>query len=133
MKCWFNQRFGGPLSPDRGKSPKFIQVLLVLLISLSAFAKSGLDKDTTTWKGIKRYYAVYTPKKVAPNPAMVLFLHSTSENSAINPPYYGMQPWEALADQYGFLMVWPVSSYNPVDKLWYWECYENGTSPKDPA
>ena len=113
-----------------GKSLKFVQVLLLLLISMAAAAKSGLDKDTTTWKGIKRYYAVYTPKKLVPNPAMVLFLHSTSANSATNPPYYGMQPWEALADQYGFLMVWPVSSYNPVDKLWYWECYETTTTFK---
>jgi len=106
---------------------------LLLPFCLPAFATSGLVKLTTSWKGIRRYYAIYTPKTLAPNTALVLYLNSTSANPATQPPYFGLQPWEALADQYGFVMVWPVSSYNPLDKLWYWDIYEtDSTFPVDP-
>jgi len=100
----------------------------MLSFSLPATATSGLVKRTASWRGIKRYYAVYTPKKMAPTPAMVLFLHSTSQNSATNPPYYEMVPWEQLSEKYGFVMVWPISSYNPTFKQWYWDVYETDTT-----
>jgi polyhydroxybutyrate depolymerase len=117
------------LSPDFLKTKLAVGLLLVCGISSSSRAQT-LAKYTTTWHGIKRYYAVYTPKAFDSNPAMVLFLHSTSQNLPNNPPYYAMQPWKALANQQGFLMVWPISSYNPATKQWYWECYETDTTFK---
>lgn len=111
----------------------FIQKLacvgsLLVGLAVCASAQTGLHKYTTTWNGIRRYYAVYTPKKLAVTPALVLFLNSTSQNGPTDPPYYNMAPWESLSTQYGFVMVWPISSYNPADKQWYWDCYETDTT-----
>jgi polyhydroxybutyrate depolymerase len=102
---------------------KNLEVVLILLASISAHAKGTVSKHTTTWKGLTRYYAVYRPQSLAPNPSMVFFLNATSQNAATNPPYPRMQAWETLADQYGFVMVWAMSSYNPLDQSWYWDCY----------
>jgi polyhydroxybutyrate depolymerase len=107
---------------------KCLGIFLVVLASISAHAHGTLSKHTTAWKGLTRYYAVYQPQFLAPNPAMVLFLNSTSQNASTNPPYSTMQPWETLADQYGFVMVWPVSSYNASLRMWYWDCYETDTT-----
>jgi polyhydroxybutyrate depolymerase len=103
---------------------KILTAFVLVLVSCSAYAKGTLSKQVTTWKGLTRYYAVYRPQSLAPNPAMVLFLNSTSQNAATNPPYVYTQAWETLADQYGFVMVWPVSSYNPANHSWYWDVYE---------
>jgi polyhydroxybutyrate depolymerase len=112
---------------------KILVAFLVLLVSCSAHAKGTLSKHVTTWKGITRYYAVYRPQSLAPNPAMVLFLNSTSQNTPTDPPYVYTQAWETLADQYGFVMVWPVSSYNPSNHTWYWDVYEtDSTFPVPP-
>jgi poly(hydroxyalkanoate) depolymerase family esterase len=99
---------------------------LVLLCSSLAFAGTPtgqLTKFSTTWNGLPRYYAVYVPKVPQAAPALVLFLHATSANASTNPPYYNQEPWELLADQYGFIMVWPVSSYNHRAGEWYWDCF----------
>jgi poly(3-hydroxybutyrate) depolymerase len=107
---------------------KTLQALLILLASISAHAKGTLTKHVTTWQGLTRYYAVYRPQSLAASPAMVLFLNATSQNPADNPPYPRMLPWETLADEYGFVMVWPMSSYNPSDRSWYWDCYETDST-----
>lgn len=125
---------GGLVSLHSGQIFKFIRGLgLLLLLSCPCFAGSGLAKQTTSWKGLRRYFAVYTPKKLAAAPALVLYLNATSQNAATQPPYFDFQAWESLADQYGFVIAWPISSYNPLDKLWYWDVYETDTTfPVDP-
>ena len=45
-----------------------------------------------------------------------------------DPPYVYTQAWETLADQYGFVMVWPVSTYNPSNHSWYWDVYETDST-----
>jgi poly(3-hydroxybutyrate) depolymerase len=107
---------------------KHLALVLVVLASVSAHAKGTLSKYTTTWKGLTRYYAVYRPKSLAATPSMVVFLNATSQNASTNPPYVYMQPWETLADEYGFVMVWPISSYNASSHDWYWDCYETDTT-----
>ena len=103
-------------------------VFLLVVSGLGHASSLGMVKHTTSWKGLRRYYAVYTPSVLAAKPALVFFLNSTSNNGATNPPYYGIQPWKLLADKYGFVMVWPVSTFNPNDKLWYWDCYETDST-----
>jgi polyhydroxybutyrate depolymerase len=107
---------------------KSLWVLLVVLLSISAHAKGTFSKHVTAWKGITRYYAIYRPQSLPPNPAMVLFLNSTSQNAGTDPPYVYTQAWETLADQYGFVMVWPVSSYNSSNHTWYWDVYETDST-----
>jgi poly(3-hydroxybutyrate) depolymerase len=107
---------------------KILVTLLVLLASCSAHAKGTFSKHVSAWKGITRYYAIYRPQSLAPNPAMVLFLNATSQNASTNPPYVYTQAWETLADEYGFVMVWPVSSYNPSNHSWYWDVYETDST-----
>ena len=102
--------------------------LVFIFLSVTADAATGLIKYRTTWQGLPRYYAVFIPRKIAAKPSLVLYLNSTSQNAATIPPYFGLEPWEALAQEYGFVMAWPVSSYNPNDKLWYWECYETDST-----
>jgi polyhydroxybutyrate depolymerase len=107
---------------------QILVTLLVLLASCSAHAKGTFSKHVTAWKGLTRYYAIYRPQSLAPNPAMVLFLNATSQNASTNPPYVYTQAWETLADEYGFVMVWPVSSYNPSNHSWYWDVYETDST-----
>jgi polyhydroxybutyrate depolymerase len=116
------------LSRKIGKKFSVLAVVVYLAFSVAAHAKSGLVKHTTTWQGLRRYYAVYTPRTLAARPSLVLYLNSTSASPATEPPYFGLPPWEALAEQYGFVMVWPVSSYNSAHALWYWDCYETDTT-----
>ncbi|HEY6769310.1 MAG TPA: PHB depolymerase family esterase [Candidatus Sulfotelmatobacter sp.] len=103
-------------------------VVLVVVFSLSAQAKGTLSKHVTTWKGLTRYYAIYRPKTLAASPSLVLFLNATSENDADDPPYFFTPLWQKLADQYGFVIAWPISSYNPTYKDWYWDCYETDST-----
>ena len=103
--------------------PIALATVLLLVSSASATPTGTLTKYATTWNGLPRYYAVYIPQVLQPSPALVLFLNATSSNSATNPPYRDLGPWEVLADQYGFVMAWPVSSYNPRSSQWYWDCF----------
>jgi len=65
-------------------------------------------------------YYVYVPKAVAPTPSMVVFLHATYTMPAI--PLALLPQWEAIADQYGILVVWPISTWDPTIMTWRWDC-----------
>ncbi len=85
-----------------------------------AVATGVLTQYTSAWGGLQRIYYVYVPKIVAATPSMVLFLHDTWNLPSI--PLNLVPQFEALADQYGFYMVWPISTYNSATQSWYWDC-----------
>src|SRR5205823_1301794 len=51
--------------------------------------------------------------------ALVVVLHPTS---TVQPPLFRAFDWEKLADQYGFVIAWPLARYNGFVKTWHWEC-----------
>ena len=100
-----------------------------LAVSAVAFAGSGtLTRFSTTWNGIPRTYSVYVPQKLSDPPALLVVLHPTS---TVQPPLFRAFDWEKLADQYGFVIAWPIAKYNPWVKTWHWECdgCESGFRP----
>jgi len=103
---------------------KYAKILLLLSgLSITPVAQSGtFTTYTTTWNNLSRQYAVYVPTSLPSNPSMVLFLHATSYTAAA--PYQMVSQWEASANQNSFLMVWPVSTYEPHAKAWFWDAYD---------
>ena len=97
------------------------QLLFVLLLTLStaAFASGTLIKSSTPWNGFNRTYTVYVPQNLSSQPSLVVVLHPTS---TVQPPLFRAFQWEQLADQYGFVIVWPIARYNAWVKTWHWEC-----------
>ena len=57
---------------------------------------------------------------MAATPSIVLFLHDTWTLPSI--PLDLVPQFEAIADQYGIYVVWPISTYNSAYKSWYWDC-----------
>lgn len=95
---------------------------------------------TLVWDSVTRYYEVYLPPGLGPNPAMLLMLHGTSTGS--EPPIGKNYGWQDLADTYGFVLVQPASTYDPVSDQWNWNAYymdsafaagEAGTCTEPPA
>jgi polyhydroxybutyrate depolymerase len=97
-------------------------ILALLLFETLAWAKptGTLSHVKTTWNGFSRIYFTYVPRTLAPKPSMVLYLNSTSSSKSL--PFYDYYPWEELSDQYGFVMVWPISTWDTKDNTWHWEC-----------
>jgi poly(hydroxyalkanoate) depolymerase family esterase len=79
--------------------------------------------STMTWDGVTRYYAVYVPVSMPANPAMVLMLHGTKFNVAPTTITHLNWGWQSVADKYGFILVQPVSTYNPASQQWNWDAY----------
>jgi len=104
-----------------------------ILLFLTAFASAvtgTYTQYTATWKGFTRYYAVYVPQ--LQSGSMVLFLHATSSWRSI--PYSHVSAWEQVSDQGGFIMIWPISTFDPSGQpgpTWHWEC--DGCSSGFPA
>jgi len=95
---------------------------LSLLLSVSA-AAGTLVENKTQWNGFVRYYSVYVPTALPANAPMVLFLHPTQNGGPTSPPWTSNPNlWEPLAEKNKFLLVYPVSTYNPRSDQWYWEC-----------
>jgi poly(hydroxyalkanoate) depolymerase family esterase len=78
---------------------------------------------TMTWDGVTRYYEVYVPAVLPANPPMLLMLHGTR---------YGVPPynpstidwgWQSYADEFGFILVQPASTYNANTNQWNWNAY----------
>ena len=92
--------------------------------TLTQTVSNGSFIDSTmTWDGVTRYYAVYLPVTLPANPAMVLMLHGTKFNvppTTIANLNWG---WQSVADKYGFILVQPVSTYNPASQQWNWNAY----------
>ena len=95
--------------------------------TVSQVVNTGTFIDSSmTWDGITRYYEVYLPATLGANPPMVLMLHGTQTRSTGSDP----QPiismnwgWQSVADQYGFILVKPASTYDPATNQWNWNAY----------
>ena len=97
---------------------------------------------TMVWDGVTRYYQVYLPGVLPPNPPMLLMLHGTHlDVPPANPTTIGWS-WQSVADQYGFIEVQPASTYNANTGEWNWNSYfmdaaftaaESGTCTSPPA
>jgi poly(hydroxyalkanoate) depolymerase family esterase len=93
---------------------------------LSQTVRVGTFVDSTmTWNGITRYYEVYLPGNLSANPPMLLMLHGTkitptSDPQAVITLNWG---WQSVADQYGFILVKPASTYNTKTAQWNWDAY----------
>ncbi len=73
-----------------------------------------------SWDGLTRYYNLYVPDKLAASPVLWIMLHPTINYPNIPPPY-DQDPLIALANENGFIVLWPISSYN--SDMWYWDAY----------
>jgi poly(3-hydroxybutyrate) depolymerase len=85
--------------------------------------------STMSWNGIARYYEVFVPSVLPANPAMLLMLHGTRTVA----PATGSDPakpvitlnwgWQSYANQYGFILVQPASTFDPATNQWNWNSY----------
>ncbi|KAI0867588.1 putative acetyl xylan esterase [Hypoxylon argillaceum] len=89
---------------------------LLSTISSSALALSGLASAASLQQvtsfgantsGTKMY--TYVPDNLATNPAVIVAIHYCSGTAAA---YYAGTPYAALADQYGFVVIYPESPYS---------------------
>ena len=93
---------------------------------LDQIVGSGTFIDSTmTWNNITRYYEVYLPANLPANPPMLLMLHGTVTTETLDPQAvitlnWG---WVPVADQYGFILVKPASTYNTNSHQWNWDAY----------
>ena len=99
--------------------------LLLLLLATFAYAASGTTTVvTTTWDGITRTYTTYVPKNLPASPPMVFCLHPTvGDKTGAKPPLTWCNGWKSGADTYQYVLVYPVSTWNPVSEKWYWDAY----------
>ena len=79
--------------------------------------------STMTWNGITRYYEVYVPVTVAQHPAMLLMLHGTQNKPDPQDIISLNWGWQNIADQNGFILVKPASTYNSKSGQWNWDAY----------
>jgi len=79
--------------------------------------------STMTWDGVTRYYEVYLPVNLPANPPMLLMLHGTKFMVPPSNPSTLVWGWQPIADQYGFILVQPASTYDPKSGQWNWNSY----------
>jgi poly(3-hydroxybutyrate) depolymerase len=84
---------------------------------------TGTLNATMTWEGVTRYYQVYLPAVLPPNPPMLLMLHGTSYEVPPANPSTENWNWQTVADQNGFILVQPASTYNSNTGQWNWNAY----------
>jgi poly(3-hydroxybutyrate) depolymerase len=92
---------------------------------------------TMSWNGVTRYYEVFVPSVVPAHPAMLLMLHGTrttaSTGSDPTPVITLNWGWQSFANQYGFILVQPASTFDPSTSQWNWNSYcMDGTATCDP-
>jgi poly(3-hydroxybutyrate) depolymerase len=75
---------------------------------------------TISWNGTTRYYDLYIPVHLSKTPALWVMLHPTMNFAAIPHPF-DPEPMMELANENGFIVLWPISSYN--SEMWYWDAY----------
>jgi poly(hydroxyalkanoate) depolymerase family esterase len=85
--------------------------------------KSITKNLTMKWDGVTRYYQLYIPAGLPAQPAMLVMLHGTSFEVPPANPSVKDWDWQNLADQYGFLLVQPASTYNENTGQWNWNAY----------
>ena len=105
---------------------------------VSQVVSAGQIIDSTlTWNGITRYYEVYIPATVAANPAMLLMLHGTQNKPDPQEIISLNWGWQNIADDNGFILVKPASTYNSKSGQWNWDAYYMDSAfqqpPDDPG
>jgi polyhydroxybutyrate depolymerase len=65
-------------------------------------------------------YYIYIPPRLAAAPSIVVFLHATYPKTAI--PLYELPPWATIANQYGIVILLPISTWDPSIATWRWDC-----------
>lgn len=94
--------------------------------TVSQIVGGGQFLDSTmTWDGVTRYYEVFVPTVLPPNPPMLLMLHGTQQQSTPDPQAVISLDWgwQSVANQYGFILVKPASTYNANSGQWNWNAY----------
>jgi poly(3-hydroxybutyrate) depolymerase len=105
--------------------------------------------STMIWDGVTRYYGVFLPTALPANPAMLLMLHGTwhtTDGGADSTGAWSLTGrnwgWQKFANQYGFILVQPVATWDPASEQWNWNAYfmdgafppaESGTCTDPPA
>ena len=82
-------------------------------------------QGSLTWDGIARYYQVFAPTVLPPNPPMLIMLHGTRYSGSFNPVAITSIEWnwESVANLYGFIVVQPASTWDPQTRQWNWNGY----------
>lgn len=102
----------------------------VVIETVTGGCGTGTFNDSSmTWNNVTRNYEVYVPGNLptSPAPAMLLMLHGTRTTVATGDdpePVISLNwGWQAIADQYCFILVKPASTYNPTTHQWNWNAY----------
>jgi len=111
--------------------------------ALSEVVDTGTTINTTmVWDGVTRYYQLFVPRVLPPNPALLVMLHGTQYDTPPANPTTSSWGWQSYANQNGFILVQPASTYNPNTGAWNWSNYfmnaafapgEGGTCTSPPA
>ncbi len=104
---------------------KFACLAAILFLPTFVGAKTGTTTTlTTTWNGITRTYSTYVPLNMPVSPAMVICLHPTiGDKTGTKAPITWCNSWKAGANTYGYLLVYPVSTWNESSGKWYWDAF----------
>ena len=86
-------------------------------------ANAQVIDSTMVWNGITRYYEVYIPATVAAKPAMLIMLHGTQNKPDPQPIIALNWGWQNVADDNGFILVKPASTFNSKSGQWNWDAY----------
>ncbi|MGO8793610.1 MAG: Ig-like domain repeat protein [Candidatus Sulfotelmatobacter sp.] len=78
---------------------------------------------TMTWDGVTRYYSLFVPGVLVANPPMLVMLHATRFSTPPDNPSTWNWSWQNLANQYGFIVLQPASTYNESSGQWNWNSY----------
>jgi poly(hydroxyalkanoate) depolymerase family esterase len=78
---------------------------------------------TMTWDGVTRYYMLYVPGALPANPSLLVMLHGTTFDTLPANPSTRSWGWQTVANEYGFILVQPASTYNAKSGQWNWNSY----------
>jgi poly(hydroxyalkanoate) depolymerase family esterase len=91
--------------------------------------------STMTWDGVTRYYQVFLPTVLPVNPPLVFMLHGTITTPSFTPESVIATNWgwTSIANQYGFILVQPASTYDATTHQWNWNAYFMDAAFPQPA
>lgn len=88
-----------------------MRLLLAALLGLAGLAAAASLQQVSNFgpnaAGVKMY--IYVPDRVAPNPAIVVAVHHCQGTAR---SFFGSTPYRGLADQKGFIVIYPESPYS---------------------
>jgi len=95
----------------------FISLILNSSVVVSA-AEAVLQKGTYSTSAGSRDYYLYVPDRITEKPAVVVALHGCTQTA---PDFAAQSGFVDLADNYGFIAVFPEQSYKQnAFKCWNW-------------